>query len=111
MSGLWERVRGDADDRVPLHLIEAAFGAYFVNTVNGAKGATKAQILAAINNQVEVPLSAAEQTDLNAIADQVDAQSNNTNKLIYLVGLKYVFVAAEMGEVDETKWRNDLGIS
>ncbi len=110
MAGLWERVKPDADDRISIHLIEAAYGGYFINTVNAAKGATKAQILAAINNHLVTPLTGPEQTDLNAIADQVDAQSNNINKLIFLTGLKYVFIAAEMGEVNEAKWRNDLGI-
>ena len=110
MAGLWERVKNEAEDRVAVHLIEAAFGAYYVNTVDGSKGATAAQILTAINNQLETPLDAASQTDLSDIAAEIDALANNTQKLIYLVGLKYVFIAAEMGEVNETKWRNDLGI-
>ena len=111
MAGLWERVRPDVDDRVNIHLIEAAYGAYLINTATaGAKGTTKAQILSAVNSELVTPLSAAEQTDLDLIADEIDAQSNLTNKLLYLAGLKYVFVAAEEGLVTETKWRQDLGI-
>lgn len=111
MAGLWERVRPDVEDRVAVHLIVAAYSGYFVNTVtSGAKGATKAQILAAINAELQTPLSGAEQTDLDAIADQIDAQSNNINKLIFIRGIEYAFIAAEMGAINEAKWRGDLGI-
>ena len=110
MAGLWERVKSDADDRVSTHLIVAGMRAYFAYTVDNTKGATKAQVLAAINNQIGTNLTAAEQTDLDDIATALDAITGDTNKLIYLAGLEYVFIAAEMGEVNEAKWRNDLDI-
>lgn len=111
MSGLWERVKESADDNVPVHLIISGIKAYHVYTVDNTKGATKAQILAAINSLLDTDLAGAEITDLNNIATELDSLSNNTAKLIYLSNLEYAFTAAEMGVINEAKWRNDLGIA
>ena len=115
MAGLWERVRGDADDRINIHLIEAALGGYHINAhIDGTKGFTRVQVKDTINNELiangAAVLTAAEETDLNAIADEIDAQANDTARLHYLVGAKAVFIAAELEEITEAKWRADLGI-
>jgi len=114
MAGLWERVKPDGTERINIHLIVAGLRGYFVNTVDSGKGATQGQVLSAINSQLTASgysaLDAAEQTDLSDIAAELDLQSTNTAKLIYLCNLEYVMIAAEVGEVAEAKWRNDLGI-
>lgn len=114
MAGLWERVRADVANRINTHLIVAAMRAYFVNTLDASKGATRVQIRNAMNTYLTgngaPALSAAEEADLTAIADRLDAQANNTARLIFLAGLEYAFIAAENGIINETKWRNDLGI-
>ena len=108
---LWDRISSTSDDRVPTHLIVAGYRAYFINGIDSSKGATKANILAAINSHVETPMSACAQTDLDNIADQIDLQANNTAKLIYIQGLEWTFMAAEFGEITESKFRSDLDIS
>lgn len=110
MAGLWERIRPDGTDRIPVHLVVAGLRAVFVNGVDGTKGATRVQVRNALNNHVELALTAAEEADLNGIADTIDAQANNTSKIIFLQNIEYVMIAAEFGAIDETKWRNDLGI-
>lgn len=114
MADLWELVRPDVEDRISIHLIVAAMKAYFVNTLDASKGATRTQIRDALNTQLAkngLPtLTANEEADLVAIADALDAQPNNVSKLICLSSLEYVFIAAEMDIIGEAKWRNDLGI-
>lgn len=110
MAGLWERVKENVEDNVPVHLIVAGLRAYLVNILDNTKGATRIQIRDALNTQLVNPLSTTEQNDLTAMADQLDALANNTLRLIYLADVEYVMIAAEMGIINESKWRNDLGI-
>lgn len=110
MAGLWDRVSGSAEDRINVHLIIAAFKAFFVNSVDATKGATAAQILVALNNELETPLTTAEEDDLTAIGTALNALANNTLKLIYLANLEYTMIAGELELINEAKWRNDLEI-
>jgi len=104
MAGLWERIRPDVNDRVETHYIVAAYKGYHSGIF------TKAQILTALNNLLETPLTTAEQTDMDDIADQIDAQTNNTTRLMYLNGIEALWIAVEAEQVLEAKWRSDLGI-
>jgi hypothetical protein len=105
MAGLYERVKGGGTDRINIHLIVAGVKGYAAGIWS------RAQILTALNNQVSTSLDTAEQTDLNDIADVIDALSTTTDKLVYVVGkLEPSMIAAEINEINETKWRTDLGI-
>ena len=109
MSGIWERAKGAAEDRLPAHLWEAMFRAY-------AGGfATPAQIVTVIDAQLQSPLTTAEKDDLAQITDLFDALSNSTadrlTRLELLEKLGYAGIAAEMGAINETKFRSDLGIT
>ncbi len=112
MAGLWERVRNDidVDDRINVHLVVAGLEAYFANTQDSSKGVTRIQVKNAINSQLVVPLTTAEETDLNGIADEIDAQSNVNAKQTFLFLIEYAMIAAELDVINETKWRGDLGI-
>ena len=114
MAGLWERVKPDGAERINIHLIVAGLSGYFANTVDGTKGFTRVQVRDALNAVLTgdgySALTAAEETDLNGIADEIDAQTNNTTKLIFLRLVESVMIAAEAGQINETKWRGDLGI-
>jgi hypothetical protein len=115
MAGLWELVKSDADHRLGTHYIVAAIRGRLANIANSGVGFTVAQILSALNalrmadNQPE--LTAEETADLSAINSTLEAQGTATGRLIYAGLVEAVFIAAEMGQINETKWRNDLGIN
>lgn len=114
MAGLWERTKGDGAERINIHFIVAGLSGYFVNSQDNTVGFTRIQVRDGLNAILAesgyAALTAAEETDLNGIADTLDAQQNNTAKLIFLRLVEALFIAAEAGQVSETKWRNDLGI-
>lgn len=115
MAGLWERVKqagldGEGGRRINVTLFIAGIRGY------AAAIWTRIQVRDALNLELatNVPgdvLDAAELADLNAIADEVDAQPNDVKKLEYVVGrVEPSTIAGELGHVNETKWRSDLGI-
>lgn len=110
MAGLWERVRPDANDRVNVHLIVASIKAYYVQTEDATKGATRLQIRNHLDAHLQTPLSGAEITDLEGIADTIDGLPNANAKQSFVFLCEYAFIAAETGDINETKWRSDLGI-
>lgn len=103
MAGLWERIRGDAEDRLDLHLLDAAMAIY-------ATGAfTQAQILTGLNSKLQTPLTPAEQADLNAMAAALDALTV-VNKLVHQQKIMAWSIAAENLLVTEAQYRTALGI-
>lgn len=105
MAGIWERVKSNADDRVGSHLIDASYVLIHTGTF------TTNQVLTAINGTIANPLTASEQTDLNNISTALSNAGSVTNKLVYLEKIKAIFVAAEMGLINETTFRSALGIA
>lgn len=104
MAGLYDRVTTN-NDNVPCHYVVGAMKAY-------AAGAwTQATILDGINAIIASPLTQAEQDDLTAIADEVDAQSTATLKLVYVNKIEAAFIAGEAGVLPEVNFRNMLGIA
>lgn len=104
MAGIWERIKETADDRLAVHLLEAAIVLHQTNAF------TKAQILAGLNAELNTPLTTAEETDLNAIMDALDTSGTVTNRLVYLAKVKAWTIAAEHGSVTEAQFRTGLGI-
>ncbi len=105
MAGIWERVRGDADDRINAHLFEAAF------VFNATGTFTEQQIINALNDNLISPLTANELTDLNNITSQMSLQANNTLKLIYMEKIKSALICAEVGVINEVTFRSILNIA
>lgn len=103
MAGLYDRI-GAINDNVRVH--------YFVGGIKGyATGIwTRQQILNGINSLLDIPLNAAEQADLTAIADHMDSL-NAIGKLGYGNQVEAAMIAAESGIIDETAWRAALQIS
>lgn len=105
MSGLWERLKPDATDRINVHLVVAGIKGYSANIFTGQ------QVIDALNRHVQTPLTVAEKADLTNITAQITAQGTVTAKLVYVVGkLEPVMVAAETGDCTEAFWRSTLGI-
>lgn len=105
MSGIWERVKSSASERVSAHLLEAAM------VFRGAGTFTAQQLLDGINATVTTPLDAAAQTDLTNIVAQLSAASGTANKLAYKETFKAALICAESGTINETTFRNVLGIA
>lgn len=103
MAGLWERIRPGADDRISVHMLVASLKGY------GTAVFTKLQVKNALNGILESPLTAEEETDLNNLANQLDSLLT-LDKRGYENKLEALTIAAELGQVGETKWRTDLGI-
>jgi len=114
VADLWERIKPDGTDRINIHLMIAAQKAYYVHDQDATKGATVAKIKTALNNQLtgqgSPTLTAGENNDLDDIATQHDAQPNINAKQTYVMLVEWIMTAAELGEVNETQWRNELGI-
>lgn len=115
MAGLWERVKssgldGQGGRRINISLLIAGVRGYAVGLWS------RVEIRDAINQELATnspgdALTAAEETDLTAIANQVDAQPNETKKLSYVVGrIEAATIAGELGHLGEARWRSDLGI-
>lgn len=105
MAGIWERIKSDAPNRISSHLIDAAF--VFVNTGTF----TNQQVINAINSTTEVPLTQLEINDLSNISSVLSNSGSATNKLIYLEKIKSAFICAEMNIINESTFRNILGIA
>lgn len=110
MAGLWERVRGDVDDRVNIHLVIAGFRAVLVRELDPPKGANVAGVITALNVFLIAPLDTAAEADMQAIADQIALFATVELKLVYIQVLEYVFIGAELALFGENKWRSDLEI-
>jgi len=105
MSGLWERLKPDATDRINVHLVVAGIKGYSAGVF------TAQQVIDALDRHLQTPLTVAEKADLSAIAAQITAAGTTTAKLTYVVGkLEPVMVAAETGDCTEGFWRSALGI-
>ena len=102
MPGLWERLHPLAEDRLTVHLIEAAM------VLHGTDALTKPQILAALNAKLEAPLTAAEIADLETMANVLAAQATIPFKLLYMQKIAAWTIAAEAGSVDEAAFRAGL---
>lgn len=105
MSGIWERIKADAVDRISSHLLDAAM------VVRNDNSFTGAQILAALNRQIMTPLTASETTDLNNIMTQLVGVGSVTNRLVYKEKVKAALIIAECGEFTEVQFRSYLGIA
>lgn len=103
MSGLYDRL--SSQDSLNVHY----FGAGFVGYAAGDW--TAVQVLAALNDMLQVPLSGDELVDLNAIAAEVDSKADATQKMIYALRVDAACLAAEVNQLGEVAWRNMLGIS
>jgi hypothetical protein len=105
MAGIYDRMVPLAEDRVPVHLVTAAITLY-------AEGDfTKAQCVAGINNTITTALSGAEITDLDGLADGVDAAATLVEKLRYLNKIESYGLAVETGALtNEATFRTALGI-
>jgi hypothetical protein len=105
MAGIFERVKQTATDRVPSHLLEAAFlfkdKAIFTNQ----------QIVDALNAKVQTPLAGAELTDLANIATALAGAGSLTNRMDYLNKVRAAFIGAESGSITEAQFRSILGIA
>ena len=105
MAGIYDRILPETDDNVPVHILYAAIVTYSEGIF------TKVQIRNAINGILQSPLTSAEETDLDGIADGIDAEVGVNNKLRYLHRLNALSMAIEIGiSVTETQYRNNLGI-
>lgn len=104
MAGLWDRIVPNVGDRLNYHLLKAALYC----RVRGVF--TTPQILAALNSQLETPLSSAAETDLANVVTQASTGSA-TVKLDYLERWDALNVAVENGLLtNEATWRSELGI-
>ena len=103
MAGLFDRINGA--DNINVHYIVAGLRGY------GAGEWTRAAVLAGVNSLLDSPLITGEQDDFAAIADEMDAQSNTTSKLVYMAKVEAAMIAAESGVLAEAGWRTMLGIA
>ena len=105
MAGIYDRIQPEAADNVPVHILYAAIVTYSEGIF------TKVQIRNAINGTLQSPLTTAEETDLDGMADGIDAEVGVNNKLRYLHRLNALSLAIESGvNVTETQYRTNLGI-
>ena len=104
MAGLYDRIT-TSDDNVQVHYLVAGLKGY------GTGIWTRVQVLNGINALLASPLTAAEEADYDAIADQMDVQANATAKLGYGNQIEAAMIAAEAGLLTDTSWRTALGIS
>lgn len=104
MAGLWERIKPDALDRVPVHLIQSAI------YCAGRGLFTDAQVRNALNAVLTTPLDSASETDLANIKAQAVIGSA-TLKIDYQLRLHAVCISAENGALNEATWRSELGIT
>lgn len=114
MADLWELVKEDAVGRIPTHYIVAGLKGRQVNIENSSVGFTAAQILDGINALRAADglpaLTSGEQSDLSGINSTLEGQPNANARLVFTNLVEALFIAAELGQINETKWRNDLGI-
>lgn len=105
MSGIYDRI-GVAEDNVPVHFLSNAIVLYSEGIF------TKPQILSAINELVTTSMAGDEITDLQALADGVDAEVGVQNKIRYLLRFQALAEAKERGVtlIDETVFRAQLSL-
>lgn len=103
MAGIYDRLT--AESAISPHAIFSGIVAYAEAIF------TKSQILAGINATLATPLTAAEITDLEAIADAIDAEGTLTAKMRYLNKVHAFNMAVQSGMgVSEVVYRAQLGI-
>jgi hypothetical protein len=105
MAGIWERIKPTTTDRVPSHLLEAAFVFKDTGTF------TNQQIIDALNANISAPLAGAELTDLTNIATALASAGSVTNHLVYMGKVRAAFIGAESGSINEAQFRSILGIA
>jgi hypothetical protein len=104
MAGLYDRITAQ-EDKINIHYIVAGLKGY------GTGKATRVQVRDAINTDVTNPMTAAEEADFNAIADELDAQLNATAKLGYVNQVEYAMIAAgSLDALNDAQWRSALDI-
>jgi hypothetical protein len=106
MSGLWDRIipGGESSDRTNAHLLKAAVYCAVRGTFSNA------QILAAINSQLTVPLDANAQTDLATVVSN-GSTGSAAAKIDYLERFDALNIAAENGLLtNEATYRSELNI-
>ena len=105
MSGLWDRIV-PGEDRVAVHFITAAVHL----AVEGVF--TNAQILAAINSDLDTDLDSAAESDLSDLVTECNAQPNIGAKARYIHLIESLGLAVEEGHLtSESVWRSNLGIT
>lgn len=105
MSGIYERIKPTANDRVSSHLLEASYVFKHTGTF------TDVQIVNAINTTITAQLTQSEKTDLTNISTALTNAGSVTNKLVYLEKIKAAFICAEIGVINEATFRSVLGIA
>lgn len=104
MSGIWDRIEPDADDKVAIHTFTAAVHL-------AAEGVfTDAHILAALNSSLGTPLDTAAETDLATMKTQ--AQTGNVaTRARYLHLVESLGLAVEQGVLtNEAVYRSNLNL-
>ncbi len=114
MADLWELVKQDANQRVSTHFIVASIKGRQANIEDSGVGFTAAQIVSSLESmrteENHPALTTGEKDDLSAINTVLVGLPTMTSMLTYANLVEALFIAAEMGQVSETKWRSDLGI-
>ena len=104
MAGLYDRINAQ-NDNINIHFLVAGLKGY------GTGAWTRTQVLTSVNSLLVAPLTTAEETDYDAIADALDGQSNALAKLGYANQVEAAMIAAEAGVLSDAGWRTALEIS
>jgi len=106
MAGLWNLIAatGEADERLSNHLFDAALALYGTDDITAAAAKT------ALEGILGRAFTSPEETDVNAIAAELNGQSDVQAKLVYMSKIMAAGIAAENGCITEAKWRSILGI-
>lgn len=105
MAGLYDIIASGGDAKLDNHLMDAALVLVATGDVTEAAAKT------ALENKLGRVLTAAEDTDLSNINTELNAQPDTTAKLVYNAKVMAAGIAAENGEITDTKWRSILGIA
>lgn len=106
MAGIWERVRkaqSETDRRINVSLLETEL----TGVALGVR--TRAEAKANIETELGLSLSAAENTDLQNMADNFETGTVQ-DRLVYAHKVKFCLNGAELGLIDETEFRTTLSI-
>lgn len=122
MAGIYDRINQDGLDgqgagRININLAFSGIIAIAANMApyDGTLGAAKLTYRDQLNAELATndpadSLRPADETDLSNIIDQLDGQTNTTNKLVYAHKLQSSMALAELGQNNETQFRANLGI-
>lgn len=102
--GIFDRIKPDAEDRLPVHLVTAA-------VYLAARGVfSDAQILTALNEKLNTPLDAAATADLAAM--KVNATTGAAvARVDYLLRLEALGIGVEAGLLtNEATYRSEAGL-